>query len=345
MKKIKDQILARMLDELEKAPVIFQPSDFWISLNRTHLYHLSKSGFKHFKRSISGKYFSWGILGIIYHQSGIVINELLKFNFAPITQSRFEKDKLFIEKKVRRFNSLTTHIYRIYVACLYDFVSKVDPLKLFDRIKEPKIGNPFLIRYKNKFISQDLCNSIQEFYTIFNHSKLAKNVKVAELGAGYGRLAFIFCSVMPNISYCIIDIPPALYISQRYLSAVFPNEKIFKFRSFNSYNEIKTEFEDAKIRFLMPHQMKLLPKKEFDIFITISSLHEMRKDQILNYIKEIGRLTKGYFYSKQWMRSHTKDNRNIKESEYPIPKKWTKVLWNSPHPIQRSFFDVLYKIR
>lgn len=104
------------------------------------------------------------------------------------------------------------------------------------------------------------------------------------------------------------------------------------------------EFESARIKFLMPHQIELLPKKQFDLFITISSLHEMTKPQIINYTSHIDRLTQGYFYTKQWQRSRTRDNQNIKEHEYPIPKKWKVILRNSPHSIQRMFFDALYKI-
>ena len=201
-----------------------------------------------------------------------------------------------------------------------------------------------MVQYKNKLISQDLCNSIHEFYAIRQSGKFPKKMKIAELGAGYGRLAFIFLKVLPDSSYCIIDIPPALYISQKYLSTVFPGEKIFKFKPFKSYQQIKKEFESARIQFLMPHQIELLPKKQFGLFITVSSLHEMRRDQIRNYLKHINRLTKGYFYTKQWQQSHTVDNQNIKEHQYPVPGKWKAVLKNSPHPIQRMFNDAIYKI-
>ena len=106
--------------------------------------------------------------------------------------------------------------------------------------------------------------------------------------------------------------------------------------------EIKEEFEAARIRFIMAHQIEYLPKKYFNLTISISTLHEMTRKQISNYIKQINRLTNGYFYNKQWIRSYAKDNSYIREDEYPIPKNW-RTIYQRPHPIQRLFFEALYE--
>lgn len=338
------KILTRMLNELKEAPLIYQPSNFWVDLNKVHLEQLLDADIDNFKRSVNMRYFNWGVLAIIRHQLSIVLSQIMKGNFEPILKSKFIYSDSKSKKRFKRFNFMSAFVYKVFVSSFADHISQIDYLNLLDQIEEPLTGNPFVIRYKNKLISQDLCNSIHEFYTIQQSIKFPKKMKIAELGAGYGRLAFIFLKVLSDCSYCIIDIPPALYISQNYLSDVFSGEKIFKFRPFSSFKEVKKEFEESKIRFLMPHQIELLPKKQFDLFITVSSLHEMRRDQIRNYIRQIDYLTKGYFYNKQWQRSRTNDNQNIKAYEYPIPKKWKIILRNSSHPIQSMFFDALYKI-
>jgi putative sugar O-methyltransferase len=246
---------------------------------------------------------------------------------------------------LRIIHYLQQIIYKTYTASLYEFVAHLDTQDILKKIEEPLIGNPILISYKNKLITQDLCNSVYDYYAIVGEIDLPKKPKIAEIGAGYGRVAYVFLSILTNSSYCIIDIPPALFIAQNYLSKVFPDEKIFKFRPFNSYEEIRKEFEESRIRFLMPHQVKLLPKKYFDLFINISSLHEMTREQIKNYISQINLLCKGYFYTKQWRKSRTKDNNFITEQEYPTPKNWKVVQKRSRHPIQKMFFDTLYKIK
>ncbi|MDO8621268.1 MAG: putative sugar O-methyltransferase [Candidatus Levybacteria bacterium] len=335
--------LKEMINEIKKAPRIYYPSEFWKKLNKIHNKQLMHAGFDNFKRSVTVHYFNWKILMIIRHQLSPILSELMKGNFAPIFNSRFLNPRSKIRSYVTSFNYISAFIYKIYVAFLNDYVYRKDKLKLLDRIEEPLIGNPFIINYKNKSISQDLCNSVHEFYSISENINLLKLKNIAELGAGYGRLAYIFLNTLSKTSYCIIDIPPALLISQEYLSKVFPKEKIFFFRPFSSFEEIKEEFEAARIRFIMAHQIEYLPKKYFNLTISISTLHEMTRKQISNYIKQINRLTNGYFYNKQWIRSYAKDNSYIREDEYPIPKNW-HTIYQHPHPIQRLFFEALYEI-
>ncbi len=337
MNKQEEKVLYDMFEELKKSPILYQPSIFWDDLNEVHLNYLSRDGFSNFKRTVNSKYFNWGTLGIIVHQLFPMLNEFLKGNFAPLNESNFEDYN-------ENFNYLSALIYRVYLSCLYEYISRSDNLDILDKLEEPLIGDPFVVKYKGKLISQDLCNSVYEFYSITQNIHLPQKVNIAELGAGYGRSAYVLLKTLPGSKYCVIDIPPALFIAQNYLSKVLSREKIFKFRPFKSFKEIKKEFEESRIQFLLPHQIELLPSKYFDLFINISSLHEMRRDQIKNYIKQINRLCKGFFYTKQWRKSRTKDNQFIKQSEYPIPKDWKVINSHDRHPIQNMFFDTLYKV-
>ncbi len=334
--------LTQMFGELEQAPALYQPSKFWQKLNKTHINQLSHSGIKNFKRSVNMRYFNWGILGIIRLQLFPVIDGLTNLNFKPFFKSYFIKNTS--AEGVRKFNIVNAYIYKAYVTYLYEFVKKVDKFNIFNNIKEPQFGNPFLISYDSRIISQDLCNSVHEFYSIVNNLNSTKRLNIAEIGAGYGRTAYVFLKELPASTYCIIDIPPALYISQYYLSKVFPKEHIFFYKPFSNYSNIKKEFESSRIRFLMPHQIELLPSKSINLFINISSLHEMRVEQIKNYFNQIERLGTGYIYTKQWLRSMTTDNNHIKMSQYPIPKTW-KVIYQHRHKIQSMFFEALYQIK
>lgn len=178
----------------------------------------------------------------------------------------------------------------------------------------------------------------------YNTIILQSPVIIAELGAGYGRFGYVFLKALPNIKYVIFDIPPALFVSQWYMGKVFPDKKIFKARSFQRFQEIQEEYEQSEIAFFLPHQMELFPEKHFHLFINVSSLGEMRPDQINNYFSQINRLTRDYFYSKQWITSvNPDDNLVIRQEDYPAFPNWT-VLYNRPSEIQRKFFEALYQI-
>lgn len=349
------KMLLEMEEALKKASVLYRPSNYWVVAGSNHTQQLFQGGFDNFKRSVNLKYFGWGILGILRHQLFPVISELGRKNLAPVFKSYFINPKSSIHSTKKGFNMLSrimypesldafsAFIYRVYTAFLWDYVSREDKLHILDTLQEPRIGNPFLISYKKRAISQDICNSVHEFYSITKKIDVRKHMDIAELGAGYGRLAYVFLKAMPKASYTIFDIPPALFISQKYIRSVFPKEKIFYYRHFESFKEIKKEFESARIRFLMAHQIEYLPDKYFDHMLTVSTLHEMTREQIRNYLFQIDRLTKGYFYTKQWKKSLTKDNDYITEKEYPIPKEW-KTIFQRRHPIQSMFFEALYKI-
>ena len=229
-----------------------------------------------------------------------------------------------------------------------DVVSRQDTRGLLRTIEEPALGNPFLVRYEGLNLSQDLCNSIHELYSILGPEGLplptTQPASFAEVGAGYGRLAHVILKAVPSATYCIIDILPALYLSQRYLTTLFPDLPAFRFRPFRSYREIRTEFESSRIRFIAPHQLEQLPARSFDYFINISSFHEMTLPQVRNYFALIDRTCRGRFYTKQWRVSRTQINGcTLREHDYPVPSTW-RTLFHRRHPIQRMFFDALYEV-
>ena len=334
-----------MLDALAEAPALYRPSTFWSQLNRRHLQELDQGGFDNFKRTLSLKYFTWRTLGILRHQ---LLPVSAAWGRAP-SLDVFRSE--FLDWKASpgvpgSFNPLTAQLYKVFVSMLAERVERDDSLGLFRTLEEPVVGNPFRVRYKGRWLSQDLCNSIHELYSILGREGQLdrdRRLHFAEIGAGYGRLADVVLRALPNASYCIVDIPPALYVSQRYLSTVFPDERIFRFRDFRSYQGVRAEFESARIRFLEPHQLELLPSKAFDTFVHISSLHEMTREQIGRYLDLTDRLCRGRVYLKQWTVSRAGVNGFvIPESEYPIPRSWQRV-YHERHPIQRMFFHALYR--
>jgi putative sugar O-methyltransferase len=331
--------------EMDKSNDLYQASPFWDNLNKQAMEQLENGGFENFKRTVNMKYFNWNALTIVAHQLHPVLFHWFRSIDTDIFKSKFKYRDAGSGVKYKTFNPLTAQIYKLYLCLLHNYVSTFDKQNLLDRLTEPSIGNPYLVDYRNKKVSQDLCNSIHEFYSatkVFADPSAIKNV--TELGAGYGRLAYVFLKTLPNCTYTIVDLPVALVVAQEYLSSVFKDEKIFKFRPFNSYEDIKTEFESSRIRFVSANQIEKLPNKSADLFLNISSLHEMTYAQITNYLQEIDRLTHGFFYTKQWRRSIAKENGFvIRQGEYPIPKNW-KTIFDHQHPIQRMFFEANYQI-
>jgi len=336
--------LDNMLLDLENGPSVFHPAPFWSQLNNVHRHQLEKWGFDNFKRTINTKYFNWRILGILRHQLGIV-GDWFRHPRLQILRAGFPDPSFRAGPTIASFNAPSAWIYKTFVALYAELIRRQDTLGLLDRLQEPSLGHPFTISYLGKDLSQDLCNSIHEFYSMFGFDLevvTGAPLAVAEIGAGYGRLAYVILSETPNSSYTIIDVPPALYLSQRYLTSVLPDVTAFRYRPWTDYQTIADDFEAARVRFLLPHQAEQLPDKSVDVFINVSTLHEMTQPQVQRYFQLMDRLCRGRIYTKQWVRSRAGVNGVVfGQHDYPVPARW-RTIFHRRHPVQRMFFEALY---
>lgn len=276
------------------------PSKYWMVLNQKNINQLKEQGYVNFKRTIAQNYFTWII------KSRFWKDDQIKYLFFHLPINLTMRNiiravcAIFLRKSFKFLNLQRSLIYNFLVYRLWDFASRNDPEHILDKFKEPYEGNPPSIFLKKQLISQDLANAAIEYHSIMSNISKKEINSIMELGAGYGRTAYVFLKQFPEIKYFIVDIPPALYIAKKYLSNQFRKRKIFKYRNFLDYTKIKKEIGESNIIFLMPNQLELLPSKMVDLFINISSFQEMRFDQIQFYFNCIDRLVKKYLYIKQW---------------------------------------------
>jgi putative sugar O-methyltransferase len=327
-----------MFDEFPKYRKEVLPSKYWEELNRKNLQQLANSKYENFKRTVARNYFTWMInpfdeqLRFLMREAGFwrSIGVLLSALFAPRHDPLNRKHTLY-------YNTLTN--------LLWDYVNKNDSEGLLERLSEPREGNPPEVMRNGRLISQDLANSVLEYEAILHPDLDRREIRtVLELGPGYGRTAYVFLTLQPGCRYILVDIPPALYVAQRYLSTIFPERKIFSFRSFDRFDQVRDEFTQATLIFLTPNQLELLPDKSIDLFVNISSLHEMRMDQIRYYFAEIDRLTRKYFYFKQWKETIIPfENEAITEADYPIREDW-RLINRQQCKVQTYFFEALYEL-
>jgi putative sugar O-methyltransferase len=339
--------LPAMFDEMRDAPPIVRPSRFWEYLNELNLQQLSAEGFEEFKRTVNRNYFQFQ-LSAAQSQYLAVARAWVRPRprFAVLGATLGDPPVPAPELPRRLRQAMGQKAYAVYLALLWEYVRGRDRFGLLGRLDEPLLGRPVYIDYRGHRVSEDLCNSVLEFTAVIEALPAQPAVASAiELGAGYGRLAWVFLAAMPELRYTVVDIPPALAIAERYLSTLFANRRVFGFRRFTSYADIADEFEAAQIAFLTPNQLELLPPQGANLFLNVSSLHEMRPDQIEHYFGVITTHCSGYFYTKQWERSvNEPDAVVISHDDYPVPAAW-EVVFDRRHPVQVQFFEAFYRLR
>jgi putative sugar O-methyltransferase len=333
--------LTAMFASVESGDDRARPSKYWIELNRMNLAQLQQHGYANFKRTIALNYFTF-VRILPWDAQIIFLLRVLPFRVSLNCMKR----AFFAHKHdyFSAFNWIQSLLYNFLTLASWaysrDAVSNPSLLAL----REPEEGNPAVVTDESgALISQDLANSILEISAI--GTELSPGSVVLELGAGYGRDAYALLATTSGIKYIIVDIPPALWVAQTYLSHEFPGRRIFPYREFASFADIEQEFQECDIAFFLSTQIAMLPDGLADLAINISSLHEMRPEQIAFYFSQFDRLLKddGLFYYKQWKRGRVPfENLVIHQRDYPIPHTWRCEL-SREAPIQSRFFEARYR--
>src|SRR6266542_3793636 len=289
-----------------------QLSRCWEVLAFKNFNQLIRDGYRNFKRTLGFNYFNFLVQGgdpqILYLESKL----------DPADRERCRQLAASLPDDPD-FDWPDQKSYRYFVLMLWTYARAADVMGCLGRLEEPEEGNPLVVMAGNERASQDLANSLLEYYSMREAVDFQKCERVLEIGGGYGRDAYVILGLNPGVQYTLVDVPPALWVAQRYLSSVFRSRPVFRVRGFRSYDEVREEMEQASIVCLLPHQLELLPDRRFDLSTSISSFGEMGPTQIRTYFKALERLTKGHFYMKQWKVSQNAFDRvSLREGDYPV---------------------------
>jgi hypothetical protein len=122
-------------------------------------------------------------------------------------------------------------------------------------------------------------------------------IRVLEIGAGWGALAYWFRRAFPNCSYSIIDLPECLLFSSLYLSLARPDLR-------TGWGAEPVPFG---IRFIPNYQADSVTEP-FDLIINTLSMSEMSEVQVRHYVMLLKRywMTEGGLLFEQ-----NQDNRHL----------------------------------
>lgn len=298
-----------------------QASIFWDKLSRKNEDMLVAEGMENFKRTIANNYFNWLAVN---PRRWLFRTALTKWIASPdlipfrtkldeMVQFRKSADKL-------EFTTYQRNIYRLYVSMIWSIMTRFDALGIHRDLSEPESGNPFRVMLDEKIISQDLANSILECNTVYSLAPKGKKLRIAEIGAGYGRLAYVFKKTI-NCDYTIFDIEPALSVSRWYLDRTVGHDVV--------------KIVPAKV-------ISEYPDGYFDIVLSISTLPEMSKEQVNFYIQQFSRISSHLIFLKQWKKwKNPEDQTLLTEDSYNFGSTWERKFYDTD-VINRKFFNAAW---
>ncbi len=329
--------LLALEQDLAQGDPVFLPSRFWQKLAATHLGHVSPERLGAFKRSINNTYMQW--LPGSFEDPRLrlpLANFAANPSMLPVEVAADVPPQPELAREVVGYDGHApfTHpgylrFYAFYTGLVWHLMTQHADGDLHTRIEEPSLGAPIILHHDGRAISQDLAQSLLEYHRVrelVRQLDLPPRPTYLELGAGYGRLAYVFLTAGP-CRYVIVDIPPTILVAKWYLSSLFPDRRVFGYRAFQAFSEVREEVEAADIVFLSPNQLALVPDGFFDVTMSISSLHEMSLEQITRYKGLIAAKTARAVYLKQWTRWHNpEDDIEVTAELYALAPPWRLVL-------------------
>lgn len=155
----------------------------------------------------------------------------------------------------------------------------------------PKMLGEIGFNINGNLVNNDIIAYQERLYLIYRSGlfdilKKRENLKILEIGSGYGALSYFLKKALPKCQYYLIDIPESLYFCTVYLGLSMPKESHFIYTGDDC-----TLLERNCSFFYMPNytfsDLKGIP---FDLVINTLSFSELSQDQVLEYalgIKEL----------------------------------------------------------
>ncbi|MGH8506700.1 MAG: putative sugar O-methyltransferase [Stenotrophobium sp.] len=131
---------------------------------------------------------------------------------------RFRGDNVY----VWQYRQMRTGAADLRQYLALNYVQSCDALGLLSKLEEDGLFGCWLFRYGNrKPISRDLLDSVNEINFLDKSIGLAKQtgLRVLDIGAGYGRLAYRMSEALPNLAAydCVDAVPESTYLCDYYL--------------------------------------------------------------------------------------------------------------------------------
>ncbi|MBW3624090.1 MAG: putative sugar O-methyltransferase [Armatimonadetes bacterium] len=240
-------------------------------------------------------------------------------------------------------------VYRSLLHVYSQIIRPLDTEGFLDRESEPPEGGTADQEvFNGRAWSLDFLQSIEEAYRIRFAWQLANQKGtprlIVELGAGYGRLAYVCHRMFPDCTYVILDLPEALACSSSWLSRVIPGGVVPYTGSRRQKVFTRDELLTRKVWTLGAHQIEGIAEGSVDAFINIYSFAEMPQESINNYFDHIDRLTRGILYSKQRkLEQNREDQVKIGMDDYPYRKDWRQLFLNTTF-LYDDFFECAYSV-
>ena len=165
------------------------------------------------------------------------------------------------------------------------------------RLGWPAVGNPFGLWVDNLLVHPNTMLNDHRASMVADLVGHLPSPVVAEIGGGYGGFGRQWAMLGARGTYIDFDLPENLIVAAHFLASAHPDKRVKLFTDPDERldRERLAEYDIV----LMPHFMlPNLAERSVDVFMNFISLSEMSSVTIAEYLAQVARVTRGYFYQE-----------------------------------------------
>ncbi|NOZ91455.1 MAG: putative sugar O-methyltransferase [Epsilonproteobacteria bacterium] len=228
------------------------------------------------------------------------INHDYLINFRGIKElpANLVKDQFLIVN--REFGYYISYLKAIDLVLEYHRHAQIVKKEILFSLSESYAGNNLCVNYRGVRLSLRLLFHSIMADNLLSNTRLSNRPVIWEIGAGYGGLARILKSYIPNSCHILLDLPETLTYCSYFIAYNFPNKKIAYLSDIiDRLDEFDRLIDEYDFIIIPPWISPYIPNSSVDLVIDTYSMSEMSKVYAKYYLKHIDRTLKveGYFYS------------------------------------------------
>jgi putative sugar O-methyltransferase len=263
-------MLDEMLAEMERAPELYRPTNFWQTGLSGIVTDLRSRGIEDFRSHPSAR--------MMYVPTYTANSRLLRLAGGVLGRAGL----VGLRSRVLNLQQATFD---------HAVATGLDPdsgLKLRGAT-ESTVGRPAeQFTFDGQRYSRSFLNYLRGL-VFFKRSVPDADVRrVLEIGGGYGTLGEILLQGNDDVTYVDVDIPPVGFVAGWYLQQVFGRSRVAAWDETRKWNPIDLTTLDRSA-VLCPWQLPDVTG-QVDLFVNFISFQEMEHDVVENYFRHVDRL-------------------------------------------------------
>jgi putative sugar O-methyltransferase len=181
------------------------------------------------------------------------------------------------------------HFYLSHVLFRLDYWKSVTDGRYTTRdLAGPRVGNPFGVVIDGTHIS------VGAEYSHYCSHRVKEQLgpesaTVAEIGGGFGRMAYYLLRDRPGTRYVGFDLPENVALASYYLMRAFPD---LEFLCFGEKDITRESIAEADVVMLPRFALAAVPAGSVDLTFTSHGMSELTTDELGHDVREISRITK-----------------------------------------------------